>query len=396
MSDISSFDRRFKLLIFNAGLSRFGLASFNLIIIWIILFETKNAFLAGLGDGIMSLPLFFSFFVGALVDRAKGKKAIAIAAGVLRSVFPVTILYGFYLNSLILILISIYASGFILGLTSDMMNSIRASWTKEILKEEHYKSGSSVSLMVSYIAAGGGYALSGVILAFGFYHAFATIIAVFALALIPIFFIRTNFRPRDVSAMTSLKEGIEFMRKHREIVQLMIIALILNVVFGTIGIIFISLVQIGFHLPAIFASIIFSTFIIGLVIGSFLGGKVKGKIGSISVIILVSTGLLITSISFLTSVFYVLVPAMLVGIAIGIANVIYNTLMLHIVSQDLMARISGAFSTFSVAATFSSGILGGAIIEVTSINHSFIVIGVFIIVSTVLWFFFKQLYEMRI
>ncbi|MEM3191704.1 MAG: MFS transporter, partial [Candidatus Parvarchaeota archaeon] len=156
MSEISSFDRRFKLLVFNAGLSRFGLSSFNLIIIWVILFETKSAFFAGLGDGIMSLPLFFSFLVGAFVDRTEKKKAIAIAVGVLRSVFLVTILYGFYLNSLILILISIYASGFILGLTSDVMNSIRASWTKEVLKEEHYKSGSSVSLMVNYIAQGGG------------------------------------------------------------------------------------------------------------------------------------------------------------------------------------------------------------------------------------------------
>ncbi|MEM3448083.1 MAG: MFS transporter [Nitrososphaerota archaeon] len=256
--------------------------------------------------------------------------------------------------------------------------------------------GSSVSLMVNYIAQGGGFALSGVIVALGFYHAFATIIVVFILALIPIFFIRTDFRPRDVSAMTSLKEGIEFMRKHREIVQLMIIALIANVVFGAVGIMFISLVQIGFHLQAIFASTIFTTLIIGLVMGSFIGGKVRGKIGSISVIIFVSTGLLVTSVSFLTSIFYVLVPAILVGISIGIANVIYSTLMLHIVSQDLMARISGAFNTFSVAATFSSGMLGGAIIEVTSVNHSFIVIGVSVAISAVLWFFFREIYEMKI
>ncbi|MEM3861956.1 MAG: hypothetical protein QW203_05700, partial [Thermoplasmatales archaeon] len=70
--------------------------------------------------------------------------------------------------------------------------------------------------------------------------------------------------------------------------------------------------------------------------------------------------------------------------------------MLHIVSQDLMARISGAFNTFSVAATFSSGMLGGAIIEVTSVNHSFIVIGVSVAISAVLWFFFREIYEMKI
>ncbi len=63
------FDKRFKFIVANSSISRFGLSAFNIIIIWVVLFETKNAFLAGLGDGLLSLPLFFSFLIGALIDR---------------------------------------------------------------------------------------------------------------------------------------------------------------------------------------------------------------------------------------------------------------------------------------------------------------------------------------
>ncbi|MEM4056876.1 MAG: MFS transporter [Thermoplasmatales archaeon] len=390
------FDSRFKYLVANVGISRFGLASFNLIVIWIILYETKNAFLAGLGDGILSLPLFFSFIIGAFIDRSARKKAIAFLVSILRAVFLVTVLYGFYLDSLPIILLSIYASGFILGITSDVINSIRATWTKELLTEEQYKRGTSITSMANYIAEGAGYLLSGIILLLGFYHTFEALIAVFVVALIPLFFISTEFKPEEASAMQSMKDGITFIRQHKEIVQLMIIVLVLNITFGTIGIIFISLVQIKFHLPSIYASIVFSMFILGLIVGSFVANKIRGKLGVISMVIFFFTGALIALVSFLNSIFFVMIPAVVIGILVGIANVIYGASMLHIVSQEFMARISGAFNTFSVAATFSSGMLGGAIIQLTSVSDSFLVVGGFVMASVILWPFFREIYRITV
>lgn len=389
----TGFDIRFKYLVVNAGISRFGLASFNLVVIWIILFETKNAFLAGLGDGILSLPLFFSFIIGALIDRTTKKRLIAILVSVLRAVFLVSVLYGFYIQSLSIILISIYASGFMLGLTSDIINSVRATWTKELLTQEQYKSGSSVSSMATYIAEGAGYLLSGIILVLGFYHSFEILIAVFVVALIPLLFISTDFKPNETSAFQSMKDGIAFIRKRTEIVQLMIIVLVINITFGMMGIILISLVQIKFHLPSFYASIVFSMFILGLILGSGFGTRVKGKLGSISMAIFLVTGLSITSISFINSIFLIFIPAVVIGVLIGIANVLYNASMLHLISQEFIARISGAFNTFSVAATFSSGMLGGAIIQLTSVTESFLIVGLFVIVSIVLWPIFKEIYR---
>ncbi|EQB65268.1 MAG: hypothetical protein AMDU3_IPLC00003G0120 [Thermoplasmatales archaeon I-plasma] len=387
------FDTRFRFLVVNAGISRFGLSSFNLIIIWVILFETKNALLAGLGDGIISLPLFFSFIIGALIDNTKNKRLIAILVSILRAVFLVLVLYGFYIQSLSIILISIYASGFVLGLTSDVINSVRATWTKEMLTQDQYKSGSALSSMATYIAEAAGYLLSGVILLLGFYRSFEILIAVFAVALLPLLFISTDFKPEERSALQSIKEGISFIRKQKEIVQLMIIVLVLNITFGMIGIIFISLVQLKFHLPSIYASIAFSMFIFGLIIGSGFGSKVKGKLGRISMVIFFITGVSLASIAFINSIFIIFIPAIIIGVLIGIANVLYNSSMLHLVNQEFMARISGAFSTFSVAATFSSGMLGGALIQLTSVSESFLIVGMFVIASVGLWPIFREIYS---
>ena len=387
------FDKRFKFIVANSSISRFGLSAFNIIIIWVVLFETKNAFLAGLGDGLLSLPLFFSFLIGALIDRTTKKRQIALLVSFLRAVFLVSILYGIMEHSIFLTLASIYASGFTLGLTSDVVNSIRASWTKEVLKESQYKSGSALSSVVTYVAEGAGYLLSGVILLLGFTLSFEIIIFVFLIAVIPLLFVKTSYVPEEMGALESLKNGLNFIKRQRAVSELMIIALILNVTFGMMGIIFISLVQLRFHLPSYFASIVFSIFIFGIIIGSSVAPRVKGSLGPISMASFFIIGLLLASVSFLNSIFLDFIPSLIIGLIIGLLNVLYNASMLRIVSNEYMARISGAFNTFSVAATFSSGMIGGAIIQLTSILDSFIVIGALVIASVAIWPFFKSLYN---
>jgi len=208
----SDLNRSFKLTVLNSGISRFGLSAFNLMIIWVILYETKNAFLAGLGDGILSLPLFLSFLVGAYVDRTRSKKELAVAAGLVRAFFLSSILFGFYLHNVIVILLSIYSSGFILGFTSDVLNSIRASWTKEFLTQEQYKHGSSVQSVAVSVAEGIGYLSSGIFLAFGFYNSFLVILLVFLISILPVIFVRSSAKPEVKSTADSAREGLNFIR----------------------------------------------------------------------------------------------------------------------------------------------------------------------------------------
>jgi MFS family permease len=391
-----SFSKNFNLMVVNMGLSRFGISAFNLIILWIILFETHSPFLSGLGDGILSAPLFFSFIVGAFVDKSGKKKALIIVAGVARALTLSLIFLGFYIDNVILIVISIYVSGFLIGFTSDILSAVNASWTKKFLDEEHYKTGSSLVQSVSSIAEGAGYIASGLLLAAGFAQSFLSIFVVFIVSIIPILFIKTTEVSSSESAIDSVKQGLKFIMSSKPIIQILIIALLGNMIFGMAGVMFTALVQLHFKLPAIYISMIFSIVMVGIVIGSLLVAKVKGKLGSISILSYFIIGFSLCSITIIQNIFLIILPVLIIGIVIGIINVLVNTAILKILPENMMARIQGAFNTFSLAATFVSGMIGGVVIQLTSSTTAFLIIGMLTIIITPFWFTFKELASIKI
>jgi len=390
------FSRNFKLMTLNMGISRFGVSSFNLMIIWVLLYETHSPFLSGLGDGILSLPLFFSFIFGALIDKSSRKKEIAIWSGVARAVSLFTIFLGFYVNNVMLIVVSIYTSGFLIGLTSDILNSVRASWTKKFLSEEQYKSGSSIQQTVSSMAEGAGYIASGLLLVFGFLESFISMFVIFIISLVPLLIMRVEESTEGKSAMESIIEGLKFIRENKAIMQVMVIALLGNMIFGMAGILFTSLVQIHFKISPIYVSIIFFIFIVGMVIGAMFSRNVKGKVGNIAIGLYAIMGISLMSISILNNIFLIIVPALVIGFVIGIINVVLNTAILKLLPETMMARIQGAFNTFSLATTFVSGMVGGILIQLTSATESFLIIGILIIAITPLWLLFRELASIRI
>lgn len=390
-------NRDFKILVSNRGISTFGLSSFNLIILWVILSVTSNnAFLAGLGDGLISLPLFLSFFVGAIIDSSTHKKVLAYFGSLLRAVFLVSVLIGFYYNNSILILFSIYASAFMVGFTSDILNSIRANWTKQFLVEESYKIGSSFANSVSYAAEGAGYAASGLFLAIGAVHSFEAIILVFIVALIPLFLIHPDEITEKKNTIDTAREGFRFIVRTKSVKQVMVIALITNLVFGMSGIIFIALVKIKLGLPPYYVSIVFLLFIVGMIFGSAFAPRFKGKIGKFCVIAFFFLGLGMLVIPLLNNIFYIVIPTLFIGVLIGLVNVFLNTAFLKIIPMEMMARVNGAFNTFSLGATFSSGMIAGVIIQLTSVSVSFYVIGISVLIATPLWLIFRELYSLTV
>lgn len=388
--------KNFRLMTANMGISRFGVSSFNLMIIWILLYETHSPFLSGLGDGILSLPLFFSFIVGALIDKSGRKKAITVWTSIGRAVSLSTIFFGFYVNNVTLIVIAIYVTGFLIGFTSDILNSVRASWTKKFLNEEQYKSGSSIMQTVSSLAEGAGYIASGLLLALGFLQSFISIFIIFIVSLAPLLLMNVEESTESKTAMESIKEGLKFISENKAILQVMIIALLTNMIFGMAGVMFTALVQIHFKLSPIYVSTIFFIFLVGMVIGSMLAQKVRGRVGVISISAYAIIGASLFSVAILNNIFLIFVPGLIIGLFIGIINVVINTAILKILPQNLMARIQGAFNTFSLAATFISGMLGGLLIQFTSSTESFMTIGLLILIISPIWLTFKELSSIKI
>lgn len=390
--------KNFNLMIINSGISRFGFSSFDLIIIWVILFITKSPILSGIGDGILSAPLFISFVVGAYIDKFNRKKFLAIMSSIARSLSITFIFIGILLNNTLIIILSIYLSAFLIGFTSDILNSIRASWIKEFLSEDQYKKGVSLSNTVYSMAEGIGYITSGILISFGTFFSFFAMFIVFAISIIPLIFIKISDlkKKENTKIIGTVLEGLVFIKENNPVWQIMIIAFIGNLIFGMAGIIFVALVQIGYKLPAIFISLIFGIFVFGIILGSIVASKIKGKLGKISIISYLIIGVSMISVYFIKNIYLVLIPSMAIGIVSGIVNVAAGSAILKIIPQELMARVQGAFSTFSMAILSISGFMGGIIIQIFGTINSFIFIGFVIIVISPLFLLLRDIYSVKI
>ncbi|WP_449462080.1 MFS transporter [Tardisphaera miroshnichenkoae] len=384
--------KEFKLVTLNAGISRLGTSAFDLVILWVALQVTHSPVLSGLGEGILALPLFFSFFLGAIIDKSSHKKGMAIAAAALRSAALIGLLLVDVVGSKLAVVMAIYVAAFVIGLTSDLLNSVRASWTKQFLEEELYKAGSSMSNAVTSFFDAAGYAASGLLLALGYAKTFLALFLVFLAAIPPLIVIKERgVAVQESSSLSSVREGMHFIASNRPIIEAMVIAVIINLLFGMTGVMFTALVQLSFKLPAYFMSVLIVCIMGGAALGSMLGSKIKGKLGRISGASILVAGLSVLGLAASQSIYIDFIPSLIVGICIGVLNAALMTAFLKIVPYDMMARVQGAFNTFTLAVTFVSGAIGGAFIALLTVKWALVLIGALAVASAPLWVGFKEL-----
>ncbi len=384
--------REFKLVTLNAGISRLGTSAFDLVILWVVLQVTSSPVLSGLGEGLLALPLFLSFFLGAIIDKSSHKKGMAIAAAALRSLMLLGLLIVDLVGSKLAIVITIYCAAFVVGITSDLMNSVRASWTKQFLEEELYKAGSSMSNAVTSFFDAAGYAASGLLLTLGYANTFLALFIVFLAAIPPLIMIKERgVLVKESSSVSSVREGMRFIANNKTIIEAMVIAVIINLLFGMSGVMFTALVQLSFKLPAYFMSALIVCIMGGAALGSMLGVKVKGKLGRISGASILVAGLSVMGLAASRSIYLDLIPSLVLGICIGILNAALMTAFLKIVPYDMMARVQGAFNTFTLAVTFVSGAIGGAFIALLTVKWALVLIGALAAASAPLWVGFREL-----
>jgi len=386
--------RNFQLTVANAAISRFGLSAYNLVIIWVILQITGKPALAGLADSMMTFPLMLSIVVGSFVDKMWLKKELAISAAAVRVILLFLILFAIHTEKDLYIAVSIFAATFILGFTSDVIDSVRSSWMKAFLREDQYKAGSSEMSSATMIAQGAGFILSGIIIALGDVRSFLVLTLIFLISILPILAIRHARYGGSDSIQNYIKEGIKLAIGDGRIREVIIIGLIGNFIVGMAAIMFISLVQIGFRLPAIYVSMIFGVLVFGIAIGSIAGSKITGNVGRISIAMYAIVGISFFSISLVKNALLAVPPPLIAGMAMGIENVAVSTSLMRIIPVEMMARIQGAFNTFGIAATAVSSIVGGFLYQSAGRIYSFMIVGFSMILVAVLIKFMRNFSSM--
>lgn len=392
-------DQNFKLVSTHTGIARLGSSAFAISVLWIALKLTGSPVIAGFADGMVSLPLFMSFAFGAYIDGMKSKRKLAVATSVARGSSMFILLLSIFYDLFWIKVIAIYSVAFLLGMTSDILNSIRATWIKQFLREDEYKYGSSLIEAITSVAQSGGYALSGVMLMLGTEYTAFGIAMIFFLSAFPLLRIRDTVEslPDEKPHLSSsILSGLRYIRESKILKGVIIIALFVNLAFGTIGIFFAYLVDIRFGLPALYYGILFFTVTVGIITGSLSASKISGKIGFYTVIFVFSIGILTLSMGFIGTIYIDYAITFAIGVFIGLVNVVIETGILKKVDQEMMGRVNGAFSTFALSVTFLSGGIGGVLISFLTLEWAFVLVGAVVAVMGIISMSFREYYNITI
>ena len=392
VEDLGIRRKNIKLTVSNLAISRAGTSAFSLMILWITLQLTHVPAIAGLADGMFTLPLFFSFFVGSFVDRSRNKKMVAIIASVLRSVSIFLLFIAVSTHVLAVIVFFIFLCVVIMGFTSDISNSVRAIWVKVFLKDEEYQRGSAWMMGIGSLAEMAGFIASGIFIYIGFLRGISALFVVLATSSVPIIFIiqKPDQRERQ-SVKSDMKEGLKFLKETKIMQQMIFLMIIANLAVAMMGIAFTVLVEEIFKLNSVYFSIVFILVSLGIVLGSMPGSKVKGKLGVIIIPLLIVTGAMFVSIAFLHSIYLTYIPVVVIGFCVGMINPPAESVMIKRIPEEMMARSMGIVNTMAISVTFFSGTIGGLIIQFTSIFDLFLIIGSLVILSGLGILFMKEL-----
>lgn len=396
---VARINSSFKFMSAHTAIARTASSAFAISVIWITLQLTASPLISGFADGMVSLPLFLSFAFGAYIDHLKSKKGLAILSSFVRSASMFLLILAVIYDVFWLRVLAIYSVAFILGMTSDILNSIRGSWTKQFLLETQYKNGMSLLESLSTVAQSAGYLLSAVMLTLGIITATYGMSLIFLVSILPLLLIKDRDGRGEVETESfgaSIRSGLSYIAKNGVLKAAIIVTLFTNLAFGAIGIFFAYLVDYVFHLPALYYGLLFFSVTMGIVVGSVAATKVRGKLGMLNAIFVSGIGVLMMSMSLFSSVLPDYGVTFVIGVLIGIVNVISQTGILSIVKQEMMGRVTGAFSTFGLGVTFLSGGIGGLLISEFTLHWSFVIIGSIVAIVAILSTGFKEYYNLKV
>ena len=240
MTNLYSDIRNYILTASSISLSRIATAIFYISILWISFTVTHSSIYTVIADGLVTLPLFFSFPVGTLVDNISYKKFIAILFSLIRACSVIPLLFAYFLSQQAFFIIFLFLFAFSVGLTSDFINSVRAVWIKKFLREgEKIKRYRAFSNIAYNISEGVGYILVGFLITVGVTFTLTFILFIYLISTIPISLIKVNDeskRREQNTGVRKLRGSLNFLRKTPIVLFLFTEGFLINFIFGMFGV----------------------------------------------------------------------------------------------------------------------------------------------------------------
>lgn len=292
---------------------------FNILLPWLVLTLTGSPFITGIADGLISIPLLFSFIVGTFVDRQATKKALFVISmvGIALSflIMGSAIDQGLYLEKIALIFIATLVIGFF----DDIQDSVSSFFDKALLQENQIKKGMSLRRSVLTISTLIGYVASAFFISNGFYF---TILSLVVFSLLP------------AAIIAPMKYERTPLNKEEK-------------------------------------------FRYSLMSGTILSSRFKGFGGRYLIGSIFLTGLMFLGIFYTASIksYYPIdLLILLSGFLSGVINVFVNGAILKNTPKDMMARIFGSVKTLFVGFSFLSGAIAGILLSFITAPFIFVLV----------------------
>ncbi len=359
--------------------------------LWYVFQTTHSTFLVGvtLAAELLPIPLLAPI-AGVYVDRIN-RKSILLASNVAQGIITFTLAALYVTGTLtfpvLILLVFLLISG------AQFFRPAVQSTIPRLSSQTDLLAANSLFTISTSLNQLLGYGLGGLIVAlFGIsipiiYDGFTFFFAAGLFA-----FIARSYGEIPVSSVTNAKdsfrarfrEGLSFIKSKRILLQLLVVAIIVNFFGGAAQALLAPYVQTSLNGDGTTFGFTLAAFSLGVILGSIGVGKINARehVGYMAFlgIAIIGASFALLGVVSITGVAMLLV--FLAGLGSAIVNLPIQTLMQVTVPSELMGRVFTSLSALASMMQPVASLLAGGIAGYTTVNGEFELLGVLILATT--------------
>lgn len=378
-------------IVANLSSSVFGISGYYLLLLYLSYSTFRSALITGIADSLSSIFLFISPVIGAWIDRKQLLGRISAYSSALRTLSLFPIVFSLITKNNFILLISLFISSAIVGLTSDIINSVRSVWFQEVLDKKSYRKATSFNQIIGTVSEVVGYISVGFSFVYGFYAPTLIVLvtlAVSALAYPKVKRDKIETPEKEGNMISSTIGGIRYVWKSLDFRRLLVAYFLFNFVAGSLGIFFTVLTVNNASHNAILLSTLLTVLSLGILLGSSLASFIKISVKRLVYVTTFVVGTILIFTGFESSYSIDLSASLIIGLLLGNFMVGAMAYIRERSDRRYIARTIGTTTSFSQSATFLSGIVSGYLVSEFSVNIAICIIG-FVLIAASLYFYLQ-------
>ncbi|EEM93560.1 MFS transporter [Bacillus thuringiensis] len=324
--------------------SSFALAFFTFSQTWYIAKTLNLEASLGVVFVALSVPrLIFMIIGGAVADKFP-KKNIMFYSNIIRAILVATILTWFIVGDVTLYTFALFALFF--GLADAFFWSADGSILPELVEKSRLTQANSLTQMTNQASVILGPVLGGILIKFTNYETIFSItillLIVAAILVQKIQFTMPELKDTDKGMLTSIKEGILYVKESPFLSTFLICSAFLNLfLIGPMQVGFPLFVKNVLHGDSLQFSYLEASVGGGMAIGAVIVGlkNINRRRGLFCIIMMLLSGVFFLSINFSTVLWQALLAGMFYGITIAMAIVPLMAMIQATVKEEMMGRV---------------------------------------------------------